>query len=316
MEVNSMKLNKNDYRLIMELQRDGNASYSDLSDRLGITAKTIAKKTERLLSSQVISIRAQPNPYKLGLSASAFLAIKTDPSKNEQICKYLAESFYVNLIQTVFGRLDILAIVYFPNLEELHDFINNELYLLDGVLQVEVHFIKEVFKRYNRFFEKELFTNGKAKLKEIDWKLIKALAKDGRANPIVLSENAGIHVSTVYRRIEALFKNGVINISAVPNPSRLAPYSANAYLTLDVDPAEVDNVCKQLQDYPEVHFTMTTSNRPGVIVCIHSKDNEALYQFIQKNVAHLKGLISMETFIRVTVKKTYYGWMSENFVGE
>ena len=47
----SMKLYKNDYQLIMELQKDGRASYSDLAERLGITAKTIAKKTERLLAA-------------------------------------------------------------------------------------------------------------------------------------------------------------------------------------------------------------------------------------------------------------------------
>jgi DNA-binding Lrp family transcriptional regulator len=309
-----LKLNKNDYKLIKALQRDGSASYSDLAARLGITAKTVAKKMERLLASQVIAIRAQPNPYKLGLSASALIAIKTDPSKNERICTYLAGNFYVNLVQTVFGRLDILAIVYFPNLEMLHDFIDNELYPLDGVLQVELHFIKEVFKRYDRFFEKELFTTGRAKLKAIDWELVKELAKDGRANPTGLAEKTGIHLSTVYRRIEALFKKGVIKISAVPNPSRLAPYSANAYLTLDVDPVEVENVCKRLHDYAEVHFIMTTSNRSGVIVCIHAKENEALYQFIQKNVSHLKGLVKMETYIRAMVKKTYYGWMKDDFV--
>ena len=307
-----MKIDKNDLKLILELQRDGSASYSDLSDKLGITAKTIAKKTERLLSSRMICIRAQPNPYKLGLSASALIAIKTDPSKNERICEYLAENFYVNLVQTVFGRQDILAIVYFPNWEMLHDFINNELYPLDGVIQAELHFIKEVFKRYERFFEKELFTNGQAKLKETDWKLVKELAKDGRANPSELAKKAGIHLSTVYRRIEALFTKGVIKISAIPNPSRLSPYSANAYITLDVDPPEVDNVCKSLYDYPEVHFIMTMNNGSGVIVCIHTKDNEALYQFIKKNISHLKGLVNMETFIRATVHKTYYGWMIEN----
>jgi Lrp/AsnC family transcriptional regulator for asnA, asnC and gidA len=312
--IKKMKLNKNDYRLLRELQRDGSASYSDLSDKLGITAKTVAKKIERLLSSQVISIRAQPNPYKLGLLASALIAIKTDPSKNEQVCEYLAENFYVNLVQTVFGRLDILTIVYFPNWELLHEFINNELYQIDGVLEVEFYFIKEIFKRYERFFEKELFTNGQAKLKETDWKIIKELAKDGRANPNGLAEKADIHVSTVYRRIEALFKNGVIKISAIPNPSRLTPYSANAYLTLDVDPAQVDNVCKCLYNYPEVHFIMTMNNRSGVIVCTHSKNNEILYQFIQKNISHLKGILKMETFMRAMVKKTYYGWMIENSV--
>lgn len=306
-----MKINKIDYKLIMELQKDGNSSYSDLAHKLGITAKTAGKRVERLLSSKLISIRAQPNPYKLGLSASALIALKTDPSKNEQICEHLAENFYVNLVQTVFGRLDILAIVYFPNWEMLHDFINNELYTLDGVLQTELYFIKDVHKRYDRFFENESFANGHSKLKDTDWRLIKELAKDARTSPNVLAEKADIHVSTVYRRIESLFKSGMIKISAIPNPSCLAPYSANAYITLDVDPTRVDQICAGLYPFTEVHFIMTMNNRSGIIVCIHSKDNEALYRFIRKNISHLDGLSNTETYIRATVRKTYYGWLME-----
>lgn len=306
-----MKINKTDYKLIMELQKDGSSSYSELANKLGITAKTAGKRVERLLSSKLISIRAQPNPYKLGLSASALIALKTDPSKNEQICEHLAENFYVNLVQTVFGRMDILAIAYFPNWEMLHDFINNELYTLDGVLQTELYFIKDIYKRYDRFFENESFANGHPKLKDTDWRLIKELAKDARTSPNVLAEKANIHVSTVYRRIESLFKSGMIKISAIPNPSRLAPYSANAYITLDVDPARVDQICAGLYHFPEVHFIMTMNNRSGIIVCIHSQDNEALYQFLRKNISHLDGLSNTETYIRATVQKTYYGWLME-----
>lgn len=306
-----MKINKTDFKLIMELQEDGSSSYSDLANKLGISAKTAAKRVERLLASKLISIRAQPNPYKLGLSASALIALKTDPSKNEEICEHLAENFYVNLVQTVFGRLDILAIVYFPNWEMLHDFINNELYTLDGVLQAELYFIKDVFKRYERFFENEPFANGHPKLKDTDWRLIKELANDARTSPNVLAEKAGIHVSTVYRRIESLFKSGMIKISAIPNPSRLVPYSANAYITLDVDPARVDEICAGLYHFPEVHFMMTMNNRSGIIVCIHSRDNDALYRFLRKNISHLDGLSNTETFIRAMVQKTYYGWLME-----
>lgn len=306
-----MKINKTDYDLIIELQKDGGSSYSDLAGKLGITAKTAAKRVDRLLESKLISIRAQPNPYKLGLAASALIALKTDPSKNEKICEHLAENFYVNLVQTVFGRLDILTIVYFSNWEMLHDFINNDLYTLDGVLQVELYFIKEVFKRYDRFFTKEPFANGQPKLTDTDWNLIKELAKNASTSPSVLAETAGIHVSTVYRRIESLLKKDMIKISAIPNPSRLAPYSANAYITLDVDPVEVDAVCERLYHFPDVHFIMTMANRSGIIVCVHSKNNDALYRFIRKNISHLNGLSNTETFIRAMVKKTYYGWLME-----
>jgi Lrp/AsnC family leucine-responsive transcriptional regulator len=305
-----LKISKTDLRLMAELQKDGGIRYSDLSAKLGVTPKTVAKRVEGLIKSGVIVMRGQPNPYKLGLSASAVIAIKADPTKIGAICEQLCGYFNVNLVQTVFGRFDILIIVYFPSWELLHQFINDELYAIDGVTQVELYFIKDVFKRYDRFFKKEPFTKDRLKLKEADWRLIEELAKDGRANPADLADKLGIHVTTVYRRISALVKRNVIKISGVPNPSRLA-FSANAYIILDVDPDEVDNICNNLYSFPEVHFILTLSKRSGMIVCVHTRNNETLYEFLKQRISPLKGLINTETFLRSSVEETYYGWLME-----
>ena len=216
----------------------------------------------------------------------------------------------MNLVQTVFGRFDILIIVYFPSWELLHQFINDELYTIDGVTQVELYFIKDVFKRYDRFFKKEPFAKDPLKLKEADWMLIKELAEDGRANPADLAEKLGIHVTTVYRRISALVKGNVIKNSGIPNPSRLA-LSANAYIILDVDPDEVDNICTSLYSSPEVHFILTLSRRSGMILCVHTRNNETLHEFLDQRISPLKGLLNTETFLRASVEKTYYGWLME-----
>ena len=305
-----VKNNDTDLRLIAELQKDGGISYSELGGRLGITPRTVAKRVEGLIESKLITIRAQPNPYKLGLSASAVIAIKADPTKTGAVCEQLCGYFHVNLVQTVFGRFDILIIVYFPSWELLHQFINDELYTVDGVTQVELYFIKDVFKRYDRFFKKEPFAKDRLKLKEADWTLIKELAEDGRANPADLAEKLGIHVTTVYRRMSALVKRNVIKNSGVPNPSRLA-FSANAYIILDVDPDEVDNTCTSLYSSPEVHFILTLSKRSGMILCVHTRNNETLYKFLKQRISPLKGLINTETFLRASVEKTYYGWLME-----
>ncbi len=293
-----------------ELQKDGGIRYSDLAVKLGVTPKTVAKRVEGLIKSGVIVMRGQPNPYKLGLSASAVIAIKADPTKTGAVCEKLSGYFNVNLVQTVFGRFDILIIVYFPSWELLHQFINDELYAIDGVTQVELYFIKDVFKRYDRFFKKEPFAKDPLKLKEADWTLIKELAEDGRANPADLAEKLGIHVTTVYRRMSALVKRNVIKNSGIPNPSRLA-FSANAYIILDVDPDEVDNICAKLYPSPEVHFILTLSKRSGMILCVHTRNNETLYEFLKQRISPLKGLINTETFLRASVEKTYYGWLME-----
>ena len=305
-----MKNDKIDLKLIEELQKDGNVSYSSLGTRLGITPRTMAKKVEGLIESKLITIRAQPNPYKLNLSANVVVAIKADPTKIDHICNLLSGHFHVNLVQTVFGRLDILIMAYFSRWDQLHHFIKNELYTIDGITNTEFYFVEEVHKRYDRFFKKEPFSNDSVKLNGTDWALIEELAKDGRTNPVVLAGKLGIHVTTVYRRISALIKGNIIKISGIPNPSRLG-YSANAFIILDVDPKEAANTCSSLYSCPEVYFILTLNNRSGMIVCLHTKNTEMLYEFLKKKIAPLKGLINTETLIRAAVHKTYYGWSME-----
>ena len=305
-----MKNDKTDLKLIAELQKNGNISYSSLGKRLGITPRTAAKRVDGLIDSKLINIRAQPNPYKLNLSASAVIAIKADPTKIDYICNLLGGHFHVNLVQTVFGRLDILIMVYFSEWDQLHHFIRDELYTIDGITHAEFYFVEEVYKRYDRFFEKEPFSKGRLKLKGTDWALIEELAKDGRTNPSLLADKLGIHVTTVYRRVSALIKGNIIKISGIPNPSTLG-YSANAFIILDMDPKEVENTWRSLYSYPEVYFMLTLSNRSGMIVCVHTKNTEMLHEFIKKNIAPIKGLMNTETFMRAMVHKTYYGWLME-----
>jgi Lrp/AsnC family transcriptional regulator for asnA, asnC and gidA len=300
-------ISKTNRRLILELQRDGAASYAHLARRLGITTQTVAKRMEGLINSDIMQIRALPNPFKLGLAANALIAVKVEPSKIDDVCNALIDNFYVNLVQSVFGRFDILIIVYFPKWDMLHDFINNELNHVDGIMKVEPYFIKDICKRYERMFIKEPYREGPSKLKDIDWKLIRELAEDGRAHAGDLAEKLGIHITTVYRRIASLLKENIIKISAVPNPAAFG-YSSNAHIALDAEADKVGTICTRLYSYPEIHLIMTMVNGSGIIAGIHKESNEALYGFMKENIAGLKGIRNTETFIRTEIRKRYYGW--------
>ena len=90
--------------------------------------------------------------------------------------------------------------------------------------------------------------------------------------------------------------------------------SANAYITLGVDPKELENVCRKINTYPEVHFSITLSNRSGMFICVHTLNTETLFEFIKKKIAPQKGLLNIETHIRAAIQKTYYGWLKEQRV--
>jgi Lrp/AsnC family transcriptional regulator for asnA, asnC and gidA len=300
-------ISNTDFRLILELQEDGRRSYSDLAERLGINPKTVPRRIEALIKSEAIAIRALPNPFKLGLAANALIAIRVDPSKIHDVCDQMIDNFNVNLVQTVFGRYDIIISVYFPKWEMLHDFINKDLSRMDGVMQVEPHFIKEIIKRYERLFEKEPYHETPVKLNDTDWRLIKNLVKDGRANAQDLAEQLGTHVTTIYRRISGLIEEKIIKVIAVPNPAKLG-YASKAHIFMDVEPESVDAVCKKIYHYPALHSIMTTISGSGIMVGVQKESNEALYDFIKERIVNIDGIRYTETIIRAEILKRYYGW--------
>jgi len=301
-----------DLKLILELQRDGTISYSDLAKKLGIASKTVAKRIEGLVDSDVIEIRALPNPFKLGLSANALLAVKVDITKMDRICDQLIDNFYVNLVQPVFGRFDIILMIYFPEWELLHNFVNQELSRIDGIIKIQVYFINEIVKRYGMVFKTEPYKRD-PRIKDMDWVLIRELVRDGRTSNSDLSQKLGTHVTTVYRRVSGLCRENIIKIGAVPNPGKLG-YAANAHIVLDVVPNEVHTVCTTLLPYPEIHLIMTVIDGTGIIIGVHKESNEALYQFIKQKIAPIKGMRFTETLIRTEIRKRYYGWfLDEDF---
>ena len=303
-------ITKTDKNIILELQKKGRASYAELASKLGISVSTVASRTERLIQSRVIEIRAIPNPYKMGLIANALIAVKAEPSKVDRICDQLVDNFFISTVTTVFGRYDILIIVHFPTWEMMHDFINRELSRIDGVLRVESYYLNEFKKRYQSLFGKDSSTRRPIKLKASEKKMIEELAKNGRKNIREIAEKIGTHVSTVSRRIHSLLEEDVFKIVAVPNPQSFG-YGSNAFISLDVEAIKVDQICADLFSYPEIVVITTLVNGSGVMIGIQTTNNEMLYKFIKEKIAHIKGVQETETFITAELKKRYYGWYLE-----
>ena len=303
-------ITKTDKKIILELQKKGRASYAELSSKLGISVSTVASRTERLIHSRVIEIRAIPNPYKMGLTANALIAVKAEPSKVDEICDRLVDNFYISTVTTVFGRYDILIIVHFPTWEMMHDFINKELSRIDGILRVESYYLNEFKKRYQSLFGKDTSVRRAIRLKDSEKKLIEELTKNGRKNIREIAEKIGTHVSTVSRRIHALVNEDVFKIVAVPNPQSFG-YGSNAFISLDVEAIKVDQICADLFSYPEIVVITTLVNGSGVMIGIQTTNNEMLYKFIKEKIARIQGVQETETFITAELKKRYYGWFLE-----
>ncbi|HSW58670.1 MAG TPA: AsnC family transcriptional regulator [Dehalococcoidales bacterium] len=296
-----MMLSSFDRKLIMALQEDGRASNVDLSQKLGIHVSTIAKRIDELEEHEIMKIQALPNPYKLGYSAHAIIAIETDIRRIDEICARLNNIFNVNLIITAFGRYDIIAVAYFPAMENLLNMVSRELSTING-LKVDTFLIKDVKKRYYGF---TIDNTEPIKIDEIDQKIIEKLTENGRCKILNLARELGISPSTCLRRTSRLISEKVIEIRAIPNPSRIG-YASNALLFLRVQTDKLENVCNTLRTFDNIFLVATLYNAYDAVIGYHASSPEELYRF-KKTIISTDGVLSGDIIVRAEIKKRYYG---------
>lgn len=75
-------LDRTDWRLLAELQKDGRASYAELARAVAMSASAVAERIRRLEEAGVIAgYRATVDPERVGLTVMAFVRLRY-PSGN------------------------------------------------------------------------------------------------------------------------------------------------------------------------------------------------------------------------------------------
>ena len=72
-----LTLDRTDWRLLAELQRDGRASYAELARAVAMSASAVAERVRRLEEAGVIAgYRAAVEPERVGLTVMAFVRLR------------------------------------------------------------------------------------------------------------------------------------------------------------------------------------------------------------------------------------------------
>ncbi|MEV6847067.1 Lrp/AsnC family transcriptional regulator [Actinoplanes sp. NPDC051411] len=72
-----LALDKTDWRLLAELQRDGRSSYAELARAVAMSPSAVAERVHRLEEAGVISgYRATVDPERVGLTVMAFVRLR------------------------------------------------------------------------------------------------------------------------------------------------------------------------------------------------------------------------------------------------
>ncbi|MFH5778045.1 Lrp/AsnC family transcriptional regulator [Heyndrickxia oleronia] len=142
-----MKIDDTD-RKIMELLTDnGRMSYADIGKQLNLSRVAVRERVNQLINNGVIEkFTAVINSEKVGKHVSAFFEVDCEPAFLVEVAQKLAEHPSVASCYQMTGPSTLHMHVLVDDFSSLENFINNELYGLQGITRVESNILLRRFK--------------------------------------------------------------------------------------------------------------------------------------------------------------------------
>jgi len=146
---NTVTLDDVDLRILQALQEDSRQTYTALGERFGVTHSTVYDRIKRMEEQGVIrKYTALIDNELIGMrTITALVTVYTEPKQTEKVAERLAESPAVLEVYTSLSdEFIIIAKVFAPTQESLHDFIANSVAPLPGVLRIRTSIVTKKLK--------------------------------------------------------------------------------------------------------------------------------------------------------------------------
>jgi len=142
-----MRVDKLDLKILRSLSRDGRKPYKTIAKDLDVSDATIRKRVERMKRDGVIrQFHVLVNYERVGQFVKAFIGLKVNPSRLQDIVSGLQNNPDVQVIYRTTGSWDILIEVILKDMKELNWFLERQLNI-EGVAETEVNLTIEAYKR-------------------------------------------------------------------------------------------------------------------------------------------------------------------------
>lgn len=139
-------IDKLDWKLMVELQKDGRENYTELARKLGVVEGTVRTRVKHLLRENILAIVALPNLSELGYRLTSIMGLQVRMADLRKVADVLAKNPNVCYLAFVTGRYDLMAIIVTQSHKELSDFIENEISAIPSILRSETFVNLDVIK--------------------------------------------------------------------------------------------------------------------------------------------------------------------------
>jgi Lrp/AsnC family transcriptional regulator for asnA, asnC and gidA len=143
----TVELTSVDFKIIALLQEDGRMPTAEVARRIGVSEATARRRLANLIQGEVIRVTAVANPVKLGFPFRVRFAFMIEIDKYKDIATALYRMEEIRFAHLVSGSHDILAEGWFRTMDDLVDFIINDLATIPGIHQLQTFYVQREIKR-------------------------------------------------------------------------------------------------------------------------------------------------------------------------
>lgn len=279
-----------DRRIIAALQIDGRASWRRIATVLGEPERTVARHGLRLLESGLVTVTGL-----IARGETVILRLKCRPGSVREAAIAAAAWDETIFSYVLAGSLDVVAEVQCPP-GRLAQFMLEEVPALPGLVSSHVSPVLRYFRTVHEWSpgildERETrelarFTSPaegvsapEAEPSPEEWRILHALAEDGRRTNEELASIAGVSEATARRRVESLSRSGMVSIRASVEPALLG-LPVEALLWIRTRPDAVEEVGRLLTDSPLVRYAAVVMGEHQLLVDVTQPSKEALHRFL------------------------------------
>lgn len=140
-----------DKQIIQALQEDARMAFEKIASRVGVSARTVSTRVNRLVESGVIDLIAVVNPERIGYPVLGTIFIETELRETKQVAERLAAMEEVAFVGLTAGDPDIYASVRASSNVALATFMTEKLPSIPGVRKARMLLVLETVKSASRW---------------------------------------------------------------------------------------------------------------------------------------------------------------------
>lgn len=276
-----------DMKIMEALHIDGRASWNRIADVLGANERTIARRGHALLDSGVVRVVA------VGIPALGYVVgLRCGHGQARMTSRALSQHEISHWTHVTAGDFDVVAEVTPEPRQEMSALLE-DIPAVAGIRDTRVYPILEYLRlagwwdlgilspRERRAMRSSTVLNTQQhistteSLPDRDHALLYALKHDGRLSYEELGRRSGTSDATAKRRLEALRRDGIINIRAIIDPDALG-FGTETITWLDVPPRHLPVVTEGIRNSAHIKYASRIAGPWDFILKNHVQDRTAI----------------------------------------